>query len=323
MLKIGLLGVGHLGKIHLKCLFQTDFEIVGFFDPSDAAAQFMADSHPTISRFMDVDTLLNAVDAVDIVSPTIMHFELASKAIAAGKHVFIEKPITQHPSEAESLAALQKQYGVKVQVGHVERYNPAFTALDGFDLRPMFIEGHRLSGFNLRGTDVSVVLDLMIHDIDLVLSLVDAQVTSIQANGVCVVSHKPDICNARITFSNGCVANLTASRISLKAMRKLRLFQADAYVSIDFLEKNTQIVRMYDVETELDGLVIDTAKGKKKISITSPEMLDQNAIVQELRDFHTAILHDHPVKVSLTDGMKALQIAYQIDQQIQETSHDQ
>ena len=241
MLKIGVLGVGHLGRIHLKCIELVDeLELVGFFDPNEKNASTALKNHK-IQRFDSLEDLIAAVDMVDIVTPTTTHFRLAKKSIEAGKHVFIEKPVTNTISEAEELLSLAKEMNVKVQVGHVERFNPAFLSLKDTDLKPMFIEAHRLAMFNPRGTDVSVVLDLMIHDLDIVLSLVDSEVKGVHASGVNVVSDSPDIANVRLEFENGCVANLTASRISMKQMRKVRLFQPDAYISLDFLEKNTLI----------------------------------------------------------------------------------
>lgn len=194
------------------------------------------DTYP-IQRFQTPQELFAAVDVVDIVTPTTTHFEMAAQAIRAGKHFFIEKPITRTVEEAEELIKLAQEFKVKAQVGHVERFNPALLALEDMELNPMFIEAHRLAVFNPRGTDVSVILDLMIHDLDIVLSIVKSEVKFISASGVAVASETPDIANARIEFENGCVANLTASRISLKQMRKVRLFQKDAYISLDFLEK--------------------------------------------------------------------------------------
>ena len=238
MVKIGLLGVGHLGKIHLKCLQNIEtITISGFYDPDDKAAQQILAIHPQLQRFDSVATLIDQSDALDIVTPTVTHFELAAAAIQKGKHVFIEKPLTHTLAEAEKLVALAQEKAVKVQVGYVERFNPAFLSIQNIPLNPLFIEAHRLAMFNPRGTDVSVVLDLMVHDLDLILNLVKAPLKSVEASGVAVVSRSPDIANARLEFENGAVANLTASRISMKQMRKLRLFQKDAYISVDFLEK--------------------------------------------------------------------------------------
>lgn len=324
MLKIGVLGLGHLGKIHIKCiqLASTSFDLVGFYDPDDNAAAF-AEKTFGIQRFNDLDALIDAVDIIDIVTPTITHYELAVKVLEKGKHLFIEKPLTHTLEEAEHLVALSHAKEVKVQVGHVERFNPAFLALGDKPLNPMFIEAHRLSNFNPRGTDVSVILDLMIHDLDLVLSLVNSEVKFISASGVAVVSETPDISNARIEFENGCVANLTASRISLKQMRKLRLFQKDAYTSLDFLEKKAQVVRLYekdaiDIPSATNMMELETSTGPKLIHIDMPDIESVNAIKMELESLANSILEDSRPKVNIEDGYKALKLAYAILDAIEE-----
>ncbi|MGK0363115.1 MAG: putative dehydrogenase [Saprospiraceae bacterium] len=322
MLKIGVLGAGHLGKIHLKCLQLTEgiYDLVGFYDvDAENAAQVSKDLK--ITSFDSVDALIDAVDVVDIVTPTPTHFDLAAKVIRKGKHVFIEKPLTHTVDEARELLQLKEEYGVKVQVGHVERFNPALLSIADMELNPMFIEGHRLSTFNPRGTDVSVVLDLMIHDIDIVLSLVNSEVVNVSASGVSVVSETPDISNARIEFANGCVANLTASRLSLKQMRKVRFFQSDAYISLDFLEKQAQIVRLYDekdVEEAKKEMLMElpTAKGKKFLDVSMPEIEPVNAIKLELETFAESIVQNTEPRVSIEDGYQALELAHQIIKKI-------
>jgi len=322
MLKIGVLGVGHLGKIHLKCIQQTAcYELVGFFDTNDDAAKKTIETFD-IQRFTDLEDLLDAVDVVDIVTPTLTHFELAMQAIKRGKHVFIEKPLTHTLQEAEALIQASQAKNIKVQVGHVERFNPAILALDDMSLAPMFIEAHRLAIFNPRGTDVSVILDLMIHDLDIVLSLVNSEVSAIHASGVNVVSDTPDISNVRLEFENGCVANLTASRISMKQMRKIRLFQQDAYISMDFLEKNTQVIRLYDdgskdLPTDANLLELETNAGKKHIHIHMPETEPVNAIQMELETFAESISQNKKPKVSIEDGYRAMKIAHQIIEEIE------
>ena len=322
MLKIGLLGVGHLGKIHLKCIQMiAAYEFVGFYDPSEKADQIAEDSG--IKRWTDPEALLAAVDVIDIVTPTITHYQLALNAIEKGKHVFIEKPLTHTISEAEHLLEKSKAAGVKVQVGHVERFNTALLALGHMQLQPMFIEAHRLAMFNPRGTDVSVVLDLMIHDLDLVLNLVQSEVKFISASGVSVVSKTPDISNARLEFENGCVANLTASRISMKQMRKLRLFQKDAYISLDFLDKNAQVIRLFDPEDPTipeDGnqLELQTDEGTKLVHMELLETEAVNAIKMELETFANCIKEDTRPIVSIEDGYRALKVASQIIEQIEE-----
>ncbi len=315
MIKVGVLGAGHLGKIHLKLLQQSDkYNLIGFFDPSIENAQKVAEESGYTS-FKSITELIDAVDVVDIVTPTLSHFDCAKEAIAKGKHIFIEKPITNTVSEAEAIKTLVSQEHVKGQVGHVERFNPAFTAVKDMIKMPMFIEAHRLAEFNPRGTDVPVVLDLMIHDIDIILSVVNSKVKTIHASGVSVISETPDIANARIEFENGCVANLTASRISMKNMRKSRFFQKDAYISVDFLEKKSEVVKMKDVPENPDefAMILQNAEGiKKQIYFENPAIESNNAILDELETFADAIINDTRPIVTLNDGAKALRVAQQI-----------
>ncbi len=322
MLKLGLLGAGHLGKIHLKCLgeLQDLFSLVGFVDPDDEAAAEAMEKFG-IKRFDSLGELLHLVDAIDIVTPTTTHFALASEAIRRGKHVFIEKPLAESPEEAKALLELAGKHRVIGQVGHVERFNPAMLAVRHLSLNPMFVEAHRLANFNPRGTDVPVVLDLMIHDIDIVLSLVKSPVKNISASGVAVVSDTPDIANARIEFENGCVANLTASRISMKQMRKVRLFQKDAYIGLDFLEKNAQVLRMYEHHGEPvppNGFELETPNGTKVITMDTPPSEPVNAIKEELRAFAESVLQGKPPVVSLQEGYEALRVAHAVMEQIGE-----
>ena len=316
-MKIGLVGVGHLGKIHLKCLLNTKFEFVGFYDPNDDLRKSISETHQ-IKAYDELDALIADVDCIDVVSPTVFHYEIAKKAIIAGKHVFIEKPLTETLEQAEELVALSQKHNVKVQVGHVERYNPAIRSLRNIDFKPKFIEGHRLALFNPRGTDVSVVLDLMIHDLDIVLSMIKEDVVDVRANGVCIVSKTPDICNARIEFAGGAIANLTASRISLKNMRKIRIFQNDAYISLDFLEKEAQVVKIEEnVENDdFSGMTIHTNDGLKRIIIDSPEIMKNNAIEDELSDFYNAVTGQSDVLVTIDDGYRALKLAHIIQSKI-------
>lgn len=316
MLRVGVLGAGHLGKIHIRLLKENpNFELVGFYDP-DAEKASQASEEFGVANFTNIDSLIGEVDAVDIVTPTLSHYECATKAIRQFKHVFIEKPITNTMEEAASLMRLAEEANVKVQVGHVERFNPAFIAGSEYLQNPMFIETHRLAEFNPRGTDVSVVLDLMIHDIDIILSVVKSPVKKISASGVAVVSDSPDITNARIEFSSGCVANLTASRISLKNMRKSRFFQQNAYISMDFLEKKVEVIKMKDIEGEPDpfSVSIDLGEGKgaKEIYFDKPDIKETNAIGEELTAFAEAINTDTRPIVNISDGYDALDLAYQI-----------
>ncbi len=317
MLKIGVLGAGHLGKIHIKCIKGLqNYELAGFYDANEETANAVAGEF-NIKKFDSVHQLINAVDVVDIVTPTVSHFDCAAESLKNGRHVFIEKPIVATPAEARELIEIAKEAGVKVQVGHVERFNPAFLAARPYISKPMFIETHRLAQFNPRGTDVPVVLDLMIHDIDIVLSVVNSEVKKINASGVAIVSDTPDIANARIEFDNGCVANLTASRISLKNMRKSRFFQRDAYIAVDFLQKEIEIVRMNDIDKDPDdpfAMVIELGegKGRKEIILDKPEIVPNNAIMTELERFAEAIENNVTPPVTIYDGYKALDVAYKI-----------
>lgn len=315
MLKVGVLGAGHLGKIHLRLLQQSEkYELVGFYDENQENAEKIAREFG-YKNFHTIATLIHAVDVIDIVTPTLSHYKCARVAIKSGKHIFIEKPISNTIEEAEEIIALAKEFGVKGQVGHVERFNPAFKAVREMIETPMFIETHRLAEFNPRGTDVPVVLDLMIHDIDVILSVVKSPVKHINASGVSVISDTPDIANARIEFENGCVANLTASRISLKNMRKSRFFQKDAYISVDFLEKKCEVVKMKDAPEQPGDfdMILQNAEGvKKQIYFANPEVELNNAILDELETFADAINHNTTPIVTLEHGTEALRVAHQI-----------
>lgn len=315
MLRIGVFGAGHLGKIHIQQWKEVAaIELVGFYDPDDNNAASAIEQYG-VKRFADIDELIQAADALDIVSTTTTHYEIAKKCLQAGKHLFIEKPLANTLEEGRELVKMVKEAGVKCQVGHVERYNPAYLALGEELMHPMFIEAHRLSQFNPRGTDVSVILDLMIHDIDIIMHLVKSPVRRISASGVSVLSETADIANARIEFDNGCVANLTASRISLKKMRKMRMFQRDAYISVDFLDKKAEIVRLKD-NTGTKGMFdfpVDMPNGEKKLlSMNMPEVAPSNAIRAELAEFADAVINDKPVRVSVYDGFQAMDVAHQI-----------
>lgn len=315
-MKIGVIGAGHLGQFHLMQIAQiSQWQLMGFYDSNIDRAGEMAEKHKCTS-FKSIDDLINAVDVVDIVTPTLSHFEIAANAIKKGKHVFIEKPVTNTVAEAETLIELAKEFNVKIQVGHIERFNPAFRASVKSISNPQFIECHRLAQFNPRGTDVSVVLDLMIHDLDIILSTVKSDVKNISASGVSVISDTPDIANARIEFNNGCVANLTASRISMKNMRKSRFFQKDAYVSVDFLEKKSEIIQMKSVDENTDDFAIifdpGAEKEKKEILFNNPKIQESNAINDELQAFYNSIYNNTDCIVTLNDAYKALKTAHQI-----------
>ena len=312
MLKVGLLGAGHLGKIHLKLLHQSEnYDLIGFYDPHFSEPEELETTYGC-RYFDDYDELLREVDVIDVVTPTITHYQMTKKAIENGKHVFIEKPITENLKEAQSLSELIQKHNVKGQVGHVERFNPAFQAVKNEIDQPKFIETHRLAEFNPRGTDVPVVLDLMIHDIDIILSSVKSPVKEIHASGVAVISETPDIANARLVFENNCVANLTASRISLKNMRKSRFFQQDAYISVDFLMKKSEIVKMKDApENPGDfDMILQNAEGKRKqIYFDNPKIETNNAILDELNSFAKCINEDLIPEVTFEDATKALEVA--------------
>lgn len=317
MLKIGVFGTGHLGKFHLNNWKELPgVELVGFYDPDDAIAKEVEEKY-SLTRFLSEDSLMEACDAIDVVTPTQYHFSLCEKAIKKGKHVFVEKPMANSIEEAKELVKLVQESKIKFQVGHVERYNPAFLAAQTLGLSPMFIEVHRLAQFNPRGTEVSVILDLMIHDIDAILSLVKSDVKNISASGVAVLTDTPDIANVRIEFNNGCVANLTSSRISIKKMRKMRLFQKDAYISIDFLEKKTEVIKLKGEEDQnVFAFDIETPAGTKTIAIANPPVPEVNAIRKELEEFVQAIRENEQPRVNEIDGFRALEVAHQILQKI-------
>jgi predicted dehydrogenase len=317
MLKVGVFGVGHLGKFHLNNWKEIkNAELVGFYDPNDAIAREVADKYQ-LTRFSDPSQLMDVCDVVDVVAPTPAHFSLCEQAVRKGKHVFVEKPLANSMAEARELVKLVRESNVKLQVGHVERFNPAFLAVESMPLNPLFIEVHRLAQFNPRGTEVSVILDLMIHDIDIILSLVRSEVNNISASGVAVMTETPDIASVRIEFHNGCVANLTSSRISMKKMRKMRIFQKDAYIGIDFLNKKSEVIKLKTPQ-DLDVFAFDieTPNGKKTIALSNPSVPEVNAIRLELEKFTEAILTNTPTRVSEVDGYRAMDIAHQILQKI-------
>ncbi len=317
MLKIGIFGVGHLGKFHLNNWMEIGgVEVVGFFDPNNDAAHSVEEKYG-LKRFASADKLLDKCDAVDIIAPTTFHFDLCEAAIKKGRHVFVEKPMADTLEQGKKIVQMVKEAGIKFQVGHVERFNPAFLSLKDVTLNPMFIEVHRLAEFNPRGTEVSVILDLMIHDIDIILKLVKSDVKNISASGVAVMTDTPDIANVRIEFNNGCVANLTSSRISMKKMRKMRLFQKDAYIGIDFLDKKTEIIKLKTAEDK-DAFTfdIDTPSGNKTLAIINPATQPVNAIKEELQSFVDAIIRNKPTVVNEIDGLLAMEVAHLILEKI-------
>jgi predicted dehydrogenase len=321
MLKVGVFGVGHLGKFHLNNWKEiAGIKLVGFFDPHTETAKQVAEEY-SIKRFTDADKLIDACDIVDVVTPTDQHYGVCMSAIRKGKHVFVEKPLAATVKEGRDIVNIVKEAGVKLQVGHIERFNPAYLAIKNLPLNPMFIEIHRLAQFNPRGTEVSVIMDLMIHDIDIILSLVKSDVKNISASGVAVITDTPDIANVRIEFNNGCVANLTSSRISMKKMRKMRLFQKDAYIGVDFLEKKTEIIKLKQPDDQqVFSFDIETQQGKKTIAIATPSIEATNAMKTELEAFVYAINHQQPTIVSEIDGFLAMEVGHRILDKINNTS---
>ncbi len=318
MIKVGVIGAGHLGKIHLNILNNSDFELVGFHD-TDVFNSEKLSQEKGYSFFKELHLLIEKIDAAVIVSPTTTHFEIAKECINKGKHIFVEKPLTKDSNEAILIETMAKEKGIIGQVGFVERYNEAFISCREFIKNPKFIESHRLSDFNPRGTDVSVIMDLMIHDIDIILSINKSNVKKIDASGVSIISSTPDIANARIEFEDGCIANLTSSRISLKKMRKTRIFQEDAYISINFLEKEFQVVKIRDKhkgEAESSLIVKNNLGEEKVIFFENPEVKSINSIEAELNDFYKSIKFKSHSKVSLNDGIKALVVAEEIMRQL-------
>jgi predicted dehydrogenase len=317
--------VGHLGSLHAKMLSNIqNADLVGVYDADRVRAEKIAGDYHT-KIFTNIDDLLNNVKAVCVATPTTAHYEIARKAIDKRIHLFIEKPITHTTEEAEILVKTASDNNVKIQVGHIERFNPALLALETYKLNPMFIESHRLAQFNPRGTDVAVVLDLMIHDIDIILSLVQSPVVKIEANGVAVVSNQIDIANARLQFENGCVANVTASRISQKKMRKMRLFQRDAYISIDFSDGTAEVFRLVDENEKVENLAmmlgqINAGTKNRNIVFEKPEIKEVNALMYELQLFVDAVQNDVQPVVTGKDGLQALKVAHDIITKINQQS---
>ena len=313
MLRVGVVGCGHLGKIHIKLLNQSDsFDLLGVYDNDFNISKKVAHESGCKS-YESFEKMLEEIDVLDIVTPTPSHYGYALKAIEKGVHVFIEKPVCSNTEESFNLIEKSKLNNVKIQVGHVERFNAAFKAVENHISQPMFIESHRLAQFNPRGTDVSVVLDLMIHDIDIILNSINSSIKHISSSGVSVISETPDIANARIEFENGCVANLTASRVSLKNMRKTRFFQSGKYISVDFLNRESQIVEIDEKNSEIPIMTLETSKGvKKKVYYSKPDISENNAILDELNSFAFSIKNDEKPKVDIYDGHNALDVAIRI-----------
>ena len=319
-IKVGIIGVGHLGQHHVKHFSRlTGVQLAGIFDIDQGRAQKIAQQYP-IRAFSSLDELLESVDAVAVVTPTQTHATVAGKCLEAGKHVFIEKPITKTVAEADRLIALSGKQGVLLQIGHIERLNPALLPLKDFDLQPKFIEVQRLAPYTVRGTDVPVVLDLMIHDIDIILSLVDSPVKNIRASGVSIMTKSVDIANARIRFHNGTVANITASRIAKDRVRKIKVFQQDMYVTIDLSLGLTEVYRILDTQRK-DPQAIFTAPldqdgYQRQIVYEKPAIKKSDALQMELSNFIAAIQGQEKPIVDGTAGREALAVATKIQQMI-------
>ncbi len=322
-LRIGVIGAGHLGRIHIKCLVEEGYaDYLSFFEPDAARAKSISQEFDVRSSASQSE-LIESSDAIILVAPTSLHHDIAQEALRHGKHLFVEKPVCSTGDQAKRLMDLASAKKLKVQVGHVERFNPAFVEFEKQGLSPKFIESHRLATYNPRGTDVSVVMDLMIHDLDLLLYVVQSPVKSVHAIGVPLISKTADICNARLVFENGAVANVTASRVSMKQMRRMRFFQPEAYATIDFVDKQLQVYKMSDdVSDDSDGFVLDTQIGPKKISAYIPTLETTNAIKEEQRCFIEAITQDTDPIVSLRDGTEAVLLAERItESMILESKH--
>ncbi|MEG8945679.1 Gfo/Idh/MocA family protein [Rosettibacter firmus] len=321
-LKVGVIGTGHLGKVHVKLLKGIEnCELIGVYDKDFKKSESVSKEF-NVKQYLELENLLNDCEAVIIVATTSAHYELVKQAFEFNKHVFVEKPITVHIWEAEELVKISNEKNLKLQVGHIERFNPALIALEKYDLNPMFIQSDRLSQFNMRGTDVAVVLDLMIHDIDIILSLVKSEVKDIKASGISVVSNNIDIANARIEFENFAVANVTASRISQKRMRKMRLFQRDTYFSIDFIEGNTEIIRLLSPQNLPKGNYLNLGEigvGDKKRTVVyeNPSQVNINPLQYELQLFINSVLNNTQPPITGADGLKALKVADMIIKKIE------
>ena len=313
MLKAGVVGCGHLGKIHTKLLFQSEnYKLIGVYDINAELSNEIAKEYGC-KAYTGFEEMLNDIEVLDIVTPTPFHFNYAKKAIDKGIHLFIEKPVCSNTEESTELLRLSESNNIKIQVGHVERFNPAYIKVEENISKPMFIESHRLAKFNPRGTDVSVVLDLMIHDIDIILNSVKSPVKTISSNGISVISDSPDIANARIEFENGCVANLTASRVSLKNMRKTRFFQSGKYISVDFLNREAEVLEIDEKKSELPIMILEAENGKKKkIYFSKPQISENNAILDELNSFALSIKNNEKPRVDISDGHNALDVAIKI-----------
>ena len=323
--RVGVVGVGHLGSRHLKHLLDLSaVDCAGFYDidakhSRKIEQKFGAKAHTSLA------VLIDACDALSIVVPTTDHFAVAKECIESGKSVFVEKPMCKTLAEADKLIKLGKERDTVIQVGHVERLNPAILAIEDLALKPKYIETHRLAPYNVRGTEVPVVLDLMIHDLDVILSLVDSPVESMSASGVSIMTSSVDIANARLRFANGCVANITSSRIAKDFVRKLRLFQQDMYVTIDFLLGLTEVYHVLEAgERDPNAVFTAPLKGKnreRQIVYEKPKVYKIDALKLELENFVASLSGEQSPIVSGQEAREALRIALEIQEKIEQDLH--
>lgn len=311
MIKVGVIGIGRVGAQHLEKLLENPyFKVVGCFDMDKEKLKRVGEEF-NVRCYEDVEDLIQKCDAVDILTSADSHFYYAEKAIRFGKHVFIDKPISNNLEEAKRLAELVREAGIKFQIGHIERFNPAFLALQQLEVHPMFIEAHRLSAFDAKKAADSIIFDVMIHDIDIVLSVVKANIKHINASGVSVLSDQIDIANARIEFDNGCVANLTASRTSVQKMRKMLFFQRDYHITLDFLHREAEVLKL----SETAGHNSVPLRSQESIRYLNSETLvpeEYDALKEELNSFAECLIFNTEPKVSVLDGLRSLEVAHEI-----------
>ncbi|MBL7930419.1 MAG: Gfo/Idh/MocA family oxidoreductase [Bacteroidia bacterium] len=318
MNNISLIGLGYIGKIHLRLLMENpNWNVVGVYDIDMTLTRDLALQY-SIKAFASLEEALDHSQVVDIATPSSTHYEIARQSIIAGKHVFVEKPVTSNLKDAKKLQKLIAEAGVILQVGHVERFNPAFKASLPYINNPVFIEVHRLAQYNPRGTDVSVVLDLMMHDLDLILSIVKSNVKKIHVSGTALVSETADIVNARIEFENGTVANITTNRMAFKNSRKFRVFTKDNLVSINLLDKTTEVIKIKNASSGTKNMVIEPGSGrpKKEVVFEHPIILPTNAINEELNTFHMSINSNKVTQVGIEDAIRTLEVAFDIEEKL-------
>ncbi|RKY91307.1 MAG: gfo/Idh/MocA family oxidoreductase [Ignavibacteriae bacterium] len=323
-LKVGVIGTGHLGRFHTKMFTEIEnCELVSIYDSNSEQAKNVSEEYK-VTAVNSIDELIDKVEAVSIAAITSAHYEIAKQCFEKDIHVFVEKPITATIPQAEELVKISNEKNLNLQVGHIERFNPALVSMEKYMLEPKFIQTDRLAQFNPRGTDVAVVLDLMIHDIDIILSLVKSDVKDVQANGVAIVSDNLDIANARIQFENGAVANVTASRISQKKMRKMRIFQQDGYIALDFVTGVAELFRLMPIDSEDSPSYIPLGElgvgdKKRKLVYEQPKQKEINALKYELQLFINSVLNNEKPVVSGEDGLRALKVAEIIIKEIEKS----